>query len=181
MANAGKKIERKYRSYGDLQDNLRVVPSPDVTSPHTRNRTETYPVSFAHKAYRALHIGFVAVPLVAGIDKFALELAEWASYLAPIFPRLIGIGPEVFLYGVGAIEIMIGIGMVMRPRLFADIFSFWLGLIIVNLIIQGEHFDVALFNFGLAAGACALARLSKAEEIDESRAIYPQTTGPSGF
>lgn len=159
MAQAEKIPAREYRSYGDFSERLRVVPRDPQINSH-------YPAAMAEKAYRSLHLGFVAIPLVAGIDKFAGEMVDWSAYLAPVFPSALGVSPGTFMSGVGVFEILVGIGMILRPRIFADIFALWIGAIVVNLVIQGLFFDVALFNFGLAAGACALARLSQAKEID---------------
>ena len=159
MAQAQKIPAREYRSYGDFTERLKVVPRDTQTTSH-------YPAAMADKAYRSLHIGFVAIPLVAGIDKFAGEMVDWTAYLAPLFPSALGVTAATFMKGVGVFEILVAIGMILRPRIFADVFALWIGAVIVNLVIQGLFFDVALFNFGLAAGACALARLSQAKEID---------------
>lgn len=158
MAKASFKIERKYRSYGSSDPFFLVVDEGK------RN----YPSALADKAYRALHIAFVALPIVAGVDKFIFVLADWNTYVAPSLARLVNASTQSFTHGAGVLEIFLGIGILMRPRVFADLFALWVTTITVNLLIQGEHFDVALFNFALAAGACALARLSKAEELAEA-------------
>ena len=43
----------------------------------------------------------------------------------------------------------------------AYVVAAWLLLIIVNLLILGQYFDVALRDFGLMVGAIALARLAQ--------------------
>jgi len=158
MANAKLKIERKYRSYGSSD------PFFLVAEEGKRN----YPSALANKAYRALHIAFVALPIIAGVDKFIFALTDWSAYVAPSLTRLFVTSPQSITYGAGVLEIFLGIGILMRPRVFADLFSLWVTVITVNLLVQGEHFDVALFNFALAAGSCALARLSKANELADS-------------
>ena len=62
---------------------------------------------------------------------------------------------------VGVIEIVAGIGVALRPRIFAYVVAAWLGLIIVNLLLIPGYFDVALRDFGLLLAALALARLSQ--------------------
>jgi hypothetical protein len=121
--------------------------------------------SMSDRAYRGLQVAFAGIPLAAGADKFLYEIADWSAYLAPGLPRAMGLPPHLFLYGVGIWEVAIGIGVALSPRVFADVLGFWLAAIIVNLLLQGLHFDIILFNFGLAAGACALARLSRAREM----------------
>ena len=46
------------------------------------------------------------------------------------------------------------------PRIFAYVVSAWLVGIILNLLIAGAYFDVALRDLGLALGALALGRLA---------------------
>ena len=63
---------------------------------------------------------------------------------------------------VGAIEIVAGIAVALRPRIGAYVVALWLLGIIVNLLLIPGFFDVALRDFGLMLGALALARLSQA-------------------
>ena len=63
---------------------------------------------------------------------------------------------------VGVIEVAAGIGVALKPRLFANVVAAWLGLIILNLLMVPGYLDVALRDLGLLLGALALARLSKA-------------------
>ena len=59
------------------------------------------------------------------------------------------------------IEIVAGLGVWFKPRLFAYVVAAWLLLIIANLLMIPGYFDVALRDFGLSLGALALARLSQ--------------------
>ncbi len=114
----------------------------------------------AYQAYRALQIGFVAAPIIAGVDKFFHLLVDWDQYLAPVIPRTLGIDGHSFMLAVGVIEVIAGIGVALKPRIFGYVVSAWLVGIIVNLLIQGRYLDVALRDLGLAIGAFALARLA---------------------
>ena len=69
--------------------------------------------------------------------------------------------PHALMLGVGVIEIVAGIGVALKPRIFAYIVAAWLALIIINLLLIPGYFDVALRDFGLLLGALALARLSQ--------------------
>ena len=62
---------------------------------------------------------------------------------------------------VGVIEIVAGIGVALKPRIFAYVVAAWLALIIANLLLIPGYFDVALRDFGLFLAALALARLSQ--------------------
>jgi hypothetical protein len=113
----------------------------------------------SHQAYRVLHVGFFVLPLVAGLDKFFNYLCDWTQYLAPMFPRLIGVSKQTFMLGVGVIEIVAALVVLAVPRVGAWIVMGWLWAIIVNLLMQG-YYDLALRDFGLSLGAIALGCLA---------------------
>jgi hypothetical protein len=64
------------------------------------------------------------------------------------------------MLAVGVIEVVAGIGVLLKPKIFAYVVGLWLLGIIVNLLLIPGYFDVALRDLGLALGAFALARLS---------------------
>ena len=114
----------------------------------------------AYEAYRILHLGFTVAPIVAGLDKFANLLVNWEQYLPPFVNNMLGGHGHEMMLAVGVIEIIAGLGVFFKPKVFAYVVSAWLLLIIVNLLMIPGYFDVALRDFGLALGALALARLS---------------------
>ncbi|HET7771513.1 MAG TPA: hypothetical protein VFN74_22265 [Chloroflexota bacterium] len=114
------------------------------------------------QAYRVLHAGFVIAPIVAGLDKFFNILADWTIYLAPVFPSMLGIDARTFMYGVGIVEILAGVLVALVPRIGAYVVMGWLWGIIANLFLLGQHFDIALRDFGLSLGALSLGRLAQA-------------------
>src|SRR5687768_8165736 len=119
----------------------------------------------AFQAYKILHIGFVVAPIVAGVDKFFHLLVNWDNYLAPVVNRILGGHGHTFMLVVGVIEIVAGIGVALRPRIFAYVVAGWLLGIVGNLLLfppshPFPHYDVALRDFGLCLGALALGRLS---------------------
>ena len=65
---------------------------------------------------------------------------------------------------VGVIEIVAGLVVAVRPKFGGYLVAAWLAGIIVNLLILGEYYDVALRDFGLVIGALALARLATGME-----------------
>jgi hypothetical protein len=113
------------------------------------------------QAYWVLRIGFVVAPVIAGLDKFLHLLADWNKYLAPWAAD--AFGGHTFMYLVGVIEIVAGIGVGVLPRIFAYVVCAWLLAIVVNLLTIPGHYDIALRDFGLALGAFALARLSRTQ------------------
>ena len=126
-------------------------------------RTTTEPVDTtrpSYQAYQILHLGFTIAPIVAGIDKYLNLLVDWEKYLPPFVNNLTGGNGHGLMYIVGAIEIAAGVGVLVKPKIFAYAVALWLLLIIINLLMIPGYFDVALRDFGLMLGALALGRLS---------------------
>jgi uncharacterized membrane protein YphA (DoxX/SURF4 family) len=115
----------------------------------------------AHQAFRILQFGFTVAPILAGLDKFFHLLVNWDQYLPGVVATISPVHPHTLMLVVGVIEIVAGIGVALRPRIFAYVVAAWLALIIVNLLLIPGYFDVALRDFGLLLGALALARLSQ--------------------
>src|SRR5205823_7163962 len=111
----------------------------DPSSPSTHQTA-----SPAYQAFRILHIGFVAAPIIAGVDKFFHVLVNWDQYLPASVARVSPIGAHNLMLVVGVIEIVAGIGVAWKPRIFAYVVAAWLAVIIVNLLLIPGYFDVAL-------------------------------------
>jgi hypothetical protein len=114
-----------------------------------------------YQAYQILHWGFVAAPVIAGADKFLHLLTNWDQYLAPAFARLSPLGTHGTMLVVGVVEVVAGLVVALKPRIGAYVVAAWLVGIILNLLLLGSFFDVALRDFGLFLGALALGRLSE--------------------
>lgn len=122
--------------------------------------TASWASSPVYQAFLILLIGFTAAPLIAGADKFFGILTDWTKYLAPVFPNLIGISAQSFMYAVGIIEIAAGLIVVSKPSIGGYVVAGWLLGIIVNLLLLQNYYDIALRDLGLSLGALALARLA---------------------
>jgi hypothetical protein len=116
----------------------------------------------AGQAFRILHVGYVLLPLIAGADKFLGLLADWEAYLAPVVTDTVGMDAETIMRIVGGIELVAAVLVLIRPGIGGYVVAAWLAVIIVNLLVLGDFYDVALRDFGLLLGALALARLSAA-------------------
>lgn len=123
--------------------------------------SESRASSPAYQAYQVLHIGFVAAPVLAGLDKFFHVLVNWDMYLAPAIAQLSPVGGHNLMLIIGVIEIVAGLLVAFRPRIGGYVVAVWLWGIIVNLFLIPNYFDIALRDFGLSLGALALARLAK--------------------
>lgn len=124
------------------------------------SETETIANEAGYQAYQILHIGFTVAPVVAGLDKFFNLLTNWEQYLPPFVNELTGGRGTQLMLAVGVIEILAGIGVFIKPKIFAYVVAAWLFVIIVNLLMIPGYFDVALRDFGLMLGAVALGRLA---------------------
>lgn len=111
-------------------------------------------------AYRLLYAGFVAAPLIAGLDKFADKLGNWDRYLADGVAEKLPVERHTFMEGVGLVEVGAGLIVAFKPRWGSYIVSAWLGGIIANLWTKPQYRDIALRDFGLALGALALGQLA---------------------
>ena|SRR5262245_23308173 len=114
-----------------------------------------------YQAYRILQFGFTVAPIVAGLDKFFGLLVNWDQYLPSFVNGMLGGRGHSFMYLVGVIEVIAGIGVWVKPRIFAYVVAAWLLLIIANLLMIPGYYDIALRDLGLALSALALGRLSQ--------------------
>lgn len=114
----------------------------------------------AHQAFLLLRTVFTIAPIAFGLDKFFNVLTHWPSYLAPWVDRIVPGTAQQAMYAVGVIEIVAGLLVALTPRWGSLVVALWLAGIIVNLLILGNFYDVALRDFGLLAGALALSRLA---------------------
>ena len=85
-------------------------------------------------------------------------MVDWVDYLPAFVTDAVSGG--LVMGVVGVIEIVAGIGVLLRPRIFAYVVAGWLAVIIVTLLIGG-FWDIALRDFGLLLGALALGQLAQ--------------------
>jgi hypothetical protein len=130
-----------------------------------RTHAAERPASLQDPAYQAfwlLRIGFVIAPILFGLDKYFHVLVDWDRYLAPEFADLFNARAHTLMYAVGAIEIVAGLVVALRPRLGSYLVAAWLAGIITNLLLMADYYDIALRDFGLLLAALTLARLAAA-------------------
>ncbi len=132
------------------------------SAPNTSMENSTVTSSGPRQAFMILRFGFTVAPILAGLDKFFDLLVDWDKYLSPMANNVLGGHGHQFMLVVGVVEIVAGIGVALKPRVFAYIVSVWLLLIILNLLSIPGYYDIALRDLGLSLGALALGRLSSA-------------------
>ena len=132
----------------------------EPSTAHAVSTTTVLEDRTSRQAFVLLRTIFTVAPILFGLDKFTNLLTDWTAYLAPAATAVIPVPAQTFLYGVGVIEVIAGIIVALRPRIGSVIVALWLLGIIVNLLVLGSFFDVALRDFGLLVGALALNRLA---------------------
>jgi hypothetical protein len=111
-------------------------------------------------AYKLLYAGFMAAPIIAGIDKFTDKLGNWDKYLSDDVAGKLPMERHTFMQAVGLIEIGAGLLVAARPKWGGYVVGGWLAGIVANLWTKPEYRDIALRDVGLALGALALSRLA---------------------
>ena len=113
-----------------------------------------------YQAFSLLRLAFTVAPIAFGLDKFFNVLVDWPTYLAPWINDIAPGSSQDFMYVVGAIEILAGIIVALKPRYGAYVVAGWLAGIVANLLTYSGYYDIALRDFGLMLGALTLARLA---------------------
>ena len=131
----------------------------------------------------ALKIALGAAPFLAGLDKFFNVLTNWTDYLNPRWLELVPVSADVFMRGVGIIEMVIGLAILTRwTMLGAYLVSFWLVGIAVNLVAMERFYDIAVRDLLTALAAFALARLTAVRQVQRAHAApSPREPAPRGI
>lgn len=115
--------------------------------------------------YRLLQLGLALFPLSTGADKFLHVLVNWNQYVCAPLARLAGQQLGALMKIAGAFELLIGVGLLLRPRIFGFVLSGYLLLVVLNLLLTGAFFDIALRDFSIGVCALALGRLSGGKKV----------------
>jgi hypothetical protein len=114
-----------------------------------------------NQAFTVLRIGFVALPILMGLDKFVEVMNDnWPMYLASEFNDIIPGNAQDAMYIVGGVEILAGLIVLVVPRFGGLLVAGWLAGIIASLLLVGGYGDIALRDFGLLLAALTLFRLA---------------------
>lgn len=130
-----------------------------TTAVHYRDHAPVAAPTTVERVASILRWTYGLVPIVAGADKFAHILTDWNKYLAPVVTDIIPLTPTAFMSIVGVIEIIAGIIVLARPRIGALIVGCWLLAIVINLLLTGQYYDIAVRDTVMAIGAFCLYML----------------------
>jgi uncharacterized membrane protein YphA (DoxX/SURF4 family) len=113
-----------------------------------------------YQAFALMRLAFTVAPIAFGLDKFFNVMVDWPIYLAPWINDIAPGSGQEFMYFVGAIEIVAGVSVALKPRYGAYVVAAWLAGIVLNLLTHSGYYDIALRDFGLMLAAVTLARLA---------------------
>ena len=122
-------------------------------------------------AYNLLYAGFVAAPIIAGIDKFTDKLGNWDRYLSDGLAENLPVERHTFMQAVGLIEIGAGLLVAAKPKWGGYVVGAWLAGIVANLWTKPQYRDIALRDVGLALGALALSRIAADQPRSQRRYV----------
>jgi hypothetical protein len=119
-----------------------------------------------------LKISLGAAPFLAGLDKFFNLLTNWTDYLNPVALQFVPVSPDVFMRGVGVVEMIVGLAILTRwTKLGAYLAAGWLVAIAVSLVSMEKFYDVAIRDLLLAVTAVALARLTAVRQAEQEQPV----------
>src|SRR3954451_9192229 len=113
-----------------------------------------------YQAFALMRLAFPVAPIAFGLDKFFNILVDWPTFLAPWINDIVPGTGQDFMYVVGAVEILAGIIVALKPRYGAYVVAGWLAGIVINLLTYSGFSDFALRDLGLMPAALTLARLA---------------------
>ena len=127
--------------------------------------------------YWALRIGLGSTAFLAGLDKFTNLLTHWEKYLAPQVREQLPVSEKTFMYGVGVIEMLVGLGVLTnQTKLASYAASAWLLGIAGNLVLNGDY-DIAVRDVNMALAAFALARSEGSRQSADEYEYSGEDTG----
>jgi uncharacterized membrane protein YphA (DoxX/SURF4 family) len=137
-----------------------ISESTTATASHELERARPDRYDARYQAFLLMRLAFTVAPIAFGLDKFWNGMVYWPKYLAPWINNIAPGSGQDFMYFVGAVEIVAGIVVLVKPRYGAYLVAAWLAGIVTNLFSYPGWYDVAVRDFGLMLAALTLARLA---------------------
>jgi uncharacterized membrane protein YphA (DoxX/SURF4 family) len=137
-----------------------------VTSTNYASPSHSATSDRAERVATILKWTYGLVPIAAGADKFTHLLTDWNQYLAPVVTDIIPLSPDTFMSIVGVIEIIAGVLVLVKPKIGSLVVGCWLIAIVINLLLTGQYFDIAVRDTVMAIGAFSLFILLSDHKVD---------------
>lgn len=123
------------------------------------NQTSTATKIKQRMVFKILHGMFVAVPLIAGVDKYFNLITNWEKYISPVFRPLLPVSTKTAMRFAGITEVAIGLYTVKRPRIGSSLFALLMSGIIINLLTMPKQKHIASLDLCMAIFSASFALL----------------------
>lgn len=116
-----------------------------------------------HNLWNISRYVYGLVPILIGADKFVFFIVNWNIYVSPLVASYF---PIMYLVPiVGIIEIVAGLFILTKwPRFGAYLVAAWIGLIIVNLFMIDNMYDIILRDIAIAFGYIVFGMITELKE-----------------
>jgi hypothetical protein len=119
-----------------------------------------------HKVWNLSKWVYGLIPVLIGLDKFSFFIVNWNIYVSPFAASMIPITYLVPI--VGIIEIVAGLLILTHWQRFgAFLVAAWIGIVIVNLLLTGTFYDIALRDTAIAFGYIVFGMLTEIKETSQ--------------
>jgi hypothetical protein len=113
-----------------------------------------------YQAYQIMYYAFIALPAIAGLDKFLHILTTWDNYVSPGIASILHLTPAAVTSLAGLIELAAAVTVAVKPRIGSWVVTVWLWLVVINLLSMHNYYDIVLRDLALSAAGVAFTRLS---------------------
>ena len=113
-----------------------------------------------YQAYQILYFAFTGLLAVASLTKFLHVLAPWDTYVSPAMSSFLHMSPGAVVILAGLIELLAAAAVALKPRIGSWVFTGWMLLIVLNLLMMQGHYEMILIGLALGAAGLAFTRLS---------------------
>lgn len=107
--------------------------------------------------------------ILAGADKFFNFITNWQKYISKEVLDMLPFDIKTFIYIIGALEILLGIAILLPKwtKFASFIASAWLIIISLNLLAMKIYNDIAIRDAVMAIGAFVLSLLSSSHKYKD--------------
>ncbi len=113
-----------------------------------------------YQAYQIMYYAFIALPAIAGLDKFVHILSTWDAYVSPAIASMLHLTTAGMTSLAGLIELACAVAVALKPRIGSWMITVWLWLIVINLLALHNYYDIVLSDLALSAAGLGFTRLS---------------------
>jgi hypothetical protein len=113
-----------------------------------------------YQAYQIMYYAFIALPAIAGLDKFLHILKTWDVYVSPGIASALHMTPAGLTAFAGLVELAAAVTVALKPRIGSWVVTVWLWLVVIDLLGFNSYYDIAFCDLALSAAGLAFTRLA---------------------